>query len=108
LRFRRPIFTYVAKDEELRAHELSAADWDALKTVADWLMVYRHATTGMSATKQPMLSSTHAIFIGLQAHLKESLAKLPESAAPELRSGLVEAHLKLSDYFTKFDESRYY
>jgi hypothetical protein len=74
----------------------------------EWLMVYRSATTQMSATKQPMLSSTHAIFLGLQRHLKKVLADLPESAPPELRQGLTEAHRKLSNYFTKFDKSRYY
>jgi uncharacterized protein HemX len=98
----------VAKDEELRAHELTTADWDALKLVTDWLMVFRAATTQMSATKQPMLSSTHAIFLGLQKELKRAIAALSSTADPVLRQGLVDAHLKLSDYFTKFDQSRYY
>ncbi|KAJ7765577.1 hypothetical protein B0H16DRAFT_1309980, partial [Mycena metata] len=89
-------------------HELTPADWTALKLVTDWLMVYRDATTQMSTTKQPMLSSTHAIFLGLQSHLKAALAKLPATADPVLRDGLVEAHLKLSDYFAKFDQSKYY
>ncbi|KAJ7157771.1 hypothetical protein C8R46DRAFT_818929, partial [Mycena filopes] len=89
-------------------HELTAADWTALKLVTDWLMVYRDATTQMSATKQPMLSSTHAIFLGLQGHLKTALANLPDDADPVLRGGLVEAHEKLSEYFTKFDRSQYY
>ncbi|KAJ7191599.1 hypothetical protein B0H12DRAFT_995527, partial [Mycena haematopus] len=93
---------------ELREHELSSADWAALKLVTNWLMAFRDATTQMSATKQPMLSSTHAIFLGLQRHLKTELAKLSPSTDPILRQGLVEAHLKLSDYFTKFDQSRYY
>ncbi|KAF8184116.1 hypothetical protein K438DRAFT_1974705 [Mycena galopus ATCC 62051] len=35
-------------------------------------------------------------------------ATLPQSAEPALRDGLVAAHRKLSDYYTKFDESRYY
>ncbi|KAJ6526107.1 hypothetical protein B0H19DRAFT_858704, partial [Mycena capillaripes] len=89
-------------------HELTTADWAALKLVTDWLMVFRAATTQMSATKQPMLSSTHAIFLGLQKELKRAIAALPSTADPVLRQGLVDAHLKLSDYFTKFDQSRYY
>lgn len=54
-----------------------------------------------------MLSSTHAIFRGLQQHLKKTIAGLPASADPALKDGLVQAHRKLSDYFTKFDQSRY-
>ncbi|KAJ7140751.1 hypothetical protein C8R44DRAFT_726475 [Mycena epipterygia] len=55
-----------------------------------------------------LLSTTHAIFRGLQQHIKEAITKLPDSADDALRTGLVEAHLKLSDYYTKFDQSRYY
>ncbi|KAJ6533326.1 hypothetical protein DFH09DRAFT_932793, partial [Mycena vulgaris] len=92
---------------ELREHELTVTEWEALHMVSQWLKVFRSATTQMSATKQPMLSSTHAIFRGLQQHLKTTLTELPASADPALRAGLVEAHRKLSDYFTKFDASRY-
>ncbi|KAJ7027451.1 hypothetical protein C8F04DRAFT_909330, partial [Mycena alexandri] len=69
---------------------------------------YRHATTAMSATRQPMLSTTHGVFRWLQSELKRAISELPKSADPALLDGLVAAHLKLSDYFTKFDESRYY
>ncbi|KAF7343888.1 Transposase-like protein [Mycena venus] len=62
----------------------------------------------MSAIKQPMLSSTHAIFRGLPQRLKAIISELPESADPALKEELVNAHRKLSDYFTKFDQSRYY
>jgi hypothetical protein len=62
----------------------------------------------MSATKTPMLSTTHAIFRGLQSDIKDTLCSLPETAAPELKKGLTDAHLKLSDYYYKFDESPYY
>jgi hypothetical protein len=62
----------------------------------------------MSATKQPMLSTTHACFRWLQDHLKATIAALPQSAEPTLQDGLVAAHRKLGDYYTKFDESRYY
>jgi hypothetical protein len=62
----------------------------------------------MWTTKQPMLSTTHAIFRWLQDELKTNITKLPQTADPALLEGLVAAHRKLSDYFTKFDESRYY
>ncbi|KAJ7834571.1 hypothetical protein B0H14DRAFT_2363791, partial [Mycena olivaceomarginata] len=108
LKFRPAIFSYVAKDESLRAHELSTADWTALKLVSKWLMAFRDATTQMSTTKQPMISNTHAVFLGLEKHIKIKLANLPQETDPVLRQGLVDAHTKLSDYFTKFDRSRYY
>lgn len=107
LLYRLPIFNYVAKDSELREHELSAVEWEALQMVTSWLKVFRSATMQMSATKQPMLSTTHTIFRGLQRHLKTTITELPTTADPALKEGLVNAHRKLSDYFTKFDESRY-
>ncbi|KAJ6629050.1 hypothetical protein B0H10DRAFT_20993 [Mycena sp. CBHHK59/15] len=63
---------------------------------------------GPAATKQPMLSSTHAVFRWLQTHLKDAIKKLPANTDPALRRGLIDAHVKLGDYFTKFDKSRYY
>jgi hypothetical protein len=107
LQFRLPIFNYVAKDSELREHELTSDEWKALEMVTGWLKAFRSATTQMSATKQPMLSTIHAIFRGLQQHLKSIIKELPNNADPALKEGLVNAHRKLSDYFTKFDESRY-
>ncbi|KAJ6540263.1 hypothetical protein B0H10DRAFT_1815018, partial [Mycena sp. CBHHK59/15] len=89
-------------------HALSTTEWAALKQVTDWLEAYRYATTKMSTTKQPMLSTTHAVFRWLQTHLKKALTELPKDADPALKQGLVAAHLKLSDYYAKFDKSRYY
>ncbi|KAJ6563518.1 hypothetical protein B0H10DRAFT_2239399 [Mycena sp. CBHHK59/15] len=43
-----------------------------------------------------------------QTQRRGAITALPKSADPALRQGLVEAHLKLSDYYTKFDQSRYY
>lgn len=54
-----------------------------------------------------MLSSTHTIFRGLQQHLKTTITELPATADPTLKDGLVKAHCKLSDYFTKLDASQY-
>ncbi|KAJ7314176.1 hypothetical protein DFH08DRAFT_716926 [Mycena albidolilacea] len=107
LDFRLPIYNYVANDSELREHELTSAEWEALLTVSKWLKAFRSATTEMSTTKLPMLSTTHAIFRGLQHHLKTLISTLPSTADPALKEGLVNAYRKLSDYFTKFDESRY-
>ncbi|KAJ3491608.1 hypothetical protein NLJ89_g11321 [Agrocybe chaxingu] len=50
----------------------------------------------------------HAVFCGLQDDIKNILIKLPNDLDPTLKNGLVEAHHKLSDYFTKFDKSDYY
>jgi hypothetical protein len=75
--------------------------------VSDWLKTFRIATTEMSTTKQPMLSSTRDTFIGLQSDLKSIIAGLPSNVDVNLRAGLVNAHLKLSEYFGKFDKSAY-
>ena len=83
-------------------------DWDGIALVAQWLKSFRSATTQMSTTKQPMLSSTHAIYRGLQESLRESLTNLPNNTPPQLKLGLMRAHRKLSDYYNKIDDSPYY
>jgi hypothetical protein len=108
LDFRKPILNYVNENEDLAEYALAPSEWAALKQVSDWLKSYRYATTKMSTTKQPMLSMTHAVFRLLQDELKAAIAALPSTADPALLEGLVAARRKLSDYFTKFDESRYY
>ncbi|KAF9025516.1 hypothetical protein BDZ89DRAFT_916350, partial [Hymenopellis radicata] len=89
-------------------YELEEKDWDAIALVSEWLKHFRHATTDMSTTKRPMLSSVHGVFRGLQEHLKEAIKALPEDTAPEIKRGLTDAHRKLSDYYSKFDASPYY
>jgi hypothetical protein len=86
---------------------LEDSEWAALAMVASWLKMFREATVLMSTTKRPMLSSTHAIFRGLQAHIQDIITDLPSDVELELRDGLVASHLKLSEYFAKFDESAY-
>jgi hypothetical protein len=54
-----------------------------------------------------MLSSTHAIFCGLQAEIRDILHK-EQGLSPQLIQGLSNAHLKLSEYYYKFDESPFY
>ncbi|KAF8817310.1 hypothetical protein BYT27DRAFT_7217833 [Phlegmacium glaucopus] len=71
---------------------------EVLKTislVASWLKAFCSATTEMSRTKEPMLSTVHAIFWGLKEHVHSTLAELHDSAPTELKDGLVEAHQKL-------------
>ena len=62
----------------------------------------------MSTTKVPMLSTTHAIFHGLQDDIKDIIRSLPASASPSIKFGLIDAHTKLSDYYHKYDESPLY
>ena len=98
----------MAKNRDLRPYELSAADWASIVLVTKWLKSFRSATTQMSTTKSPMLSTTHAIFRGLQEDLRQSLTELPDSSPSYLKNSLVKAHQKLSDYYTKLDDSPFY
>jgi len=108
LDFRQAIDDFVAKTRDLRPYELSDADWAGIELVTQWLKAFRSATTQMSTTKRPMLSSAHAIFRGLQESLQDDLAALPDSAPRKLQSALTSAHRKLSDYYFKVDESPFY
>lgn len=102
------IDNFVAKNRDLRKFELSNDDWLAISLVTRWLKSFCSATTQMSATKTPMLSTTHAIFRGLQEDIRASIRSLPDGTPDCLKNSLVNAHRKLSDYYTKFDESPFY
>jgi hypothetical protein len=108
LTYKAAINRYVANDVDLRKFELSNTDWETITLVTGWLKSFREGTTQMSATKTPMLSQTQAVFKGLQDDLRETIRTLPFGVEPALRDGLVAAHTKLSDYYTKFDESSYH
>ncbi|SJL18443.1 uncharacterized protein ARMOST_22032 [Armillaria ostoyae] len=106
--YKHVVNTYVAINRELQQYELLTNDWEAISMVTDWLKHFRAATVEMSTTHKPMLSTVHAVFRGLQRHLKGILASLPDHTPPEIKKGLLEVHRKLSDYYYKFDESPYY
>lgn len=55
-----------------------------------------------------MLSTTHAIFRGLQDELRKAISKLPDNINPQICAGLLNAHRKLSDYYHTFDQSPFY
>jgi hypothetical protein len=76
--------------------------------VVDWLGAFRSATTQMLMSKQPMLSTTHTIFRGLQEHIQQIYCNLPMSTSPRIKASLLEAHHKLSDYYYKYDQSLFY
>jgi hypothetical protein len=108
LDYRNTIDSFISRNRDLHVLELSSADWESIKLVASWLKSFRSATTEMSTTKFPMLSTTHAIFRGLQDDIKDILRGLPDSVSPKIKLGLTDAHRKLSDYYYKFDESPFY
>lgn len=58
--------------------------------------------------KTSMISTTLAIFCGLQEDLKQVLCDLPEDASLQLKLGLFDAYCKLSDCYYKYDESPFY
>ncbi|KAJ8515669.1 hypothetical protein ONZ45_g6946 [Pleurotus djamor] len=93
---------------DLSKYELTENDWTTISLVTSWLKSFRSATTEMSTTKQPMISTTLAIFRGLQDHLKDIIRSLPNTTSPQLKAALIASHQKLSDYYFKYDESPYY
>jgi len=108
LDFSQEIDDFVGRNHDLCALELDPSDWAAISQVAGWLKAFRSATTEMSKTKEPMLSTIHAIFRGLQDHISSILHELPNSTPTQLRIGLIDAHTKLSEYYFRLDESPYY
>jgi hypothetical protein len=113
LDFKEAVNAYIASDmmaaggSDLSNCLLTGTDWDAISLVSDWLKTFRIATTEMSTTKKPMLSSSRDTFFTLQRDIKDIIRKLPPNVDRSLRDGLVNAHLKLSTYLGKFDESEY-
>ena len=99
-------FAHVHRD--LWQYSLSNEEWEAIELVAEWLKCFRMATTQMSATRTPMLSMTHTVFHGLQEDIHNILSDLPDTVSPSLKTGLMDAHLKLSDYYYKIDASPFY
>jgi hypothetical protein len=88
---------------------MDSDEWLAIIHVADWLRVFRSATTQMSATQRSsVLSTTHAIFRGLQEHVLNIFQSLPADTPQIISNSLLDAYRKLSDYYYKFDESPFY
>jgi hypothetical protein len=108
LKFKEDISNFTVRYKDLHTYELSDEDWEAISIVTDWLHAFREATTQMSSTGKPMLSTTHAVFRGLQEELRKAIAALPETVNPNIKLGLVNAHRKLSDYYHSFDQSPFY
>ncbi|TEB27214.1 hypothetical protein FA13DRAFT_1712777 [Coprinellus micaceus] len=98
---------FTAKNLDRRLFEFNDADWVAIETVCKWLDYFQCATRERSSTSVPMLSSTIAIFCGLQQQWENSIRSLPFSTAGEVRDALVKAHTKLSGYYFRFDASPY-
>jgi hypothetical protein len=99
---------FVAKMKDLCHLELSTEDWDAIRLITQWLKTFWSTTMQMSLMKCSTLSSTHAIFCGLQESVHGFIWDLPNDAPPHFRAALLSCHQKLSDYYYKFDESPYY
>ena len=108
LDYRHAIDSYTSRNQDLHQYELSTEDWDTISMVTSWLKSFCSATTQMSTTKVPMLSTTHAIFHGLQDDIKNTIRNLPSIVSPSIKHGLVDVHTKLSDYYHKYDDSPFY
>lgn len=108
LKYEQAINMFVARIADSKVRPLTRPEWEAIKIVEGWLRRFRDATTKMSASKTMTLSMVHAIFKTLQDHVRSALKDLPIWVPPSLKTGLLEAHTKLSDYYYKFDESPFY
>lgn len=101
-------FVRMSETCDIRNLEISAREWDALVIAADWLKLFRTATTLMSSSKETTLSWVYMVFTCLQDHVRNHLRSLPASVPAELKNGLFRAHAKLTQYFRLIDESPYY
>jgi hypothetical protein len=106
--YREVIHSFISRIKNLHSLELTVTDWESVTLVTSWLKSFQSTTTEMSATKEPMLSTTHAIFRGLQDDIKDILRNLPNSVSPKIKLGLTDAHCKLSDYYYQYDASPFY
>ncbi|KAF5324671.1 hypothetical protein D9611_004416 [Ephemerocybe angulata] len=107
LQFRPAISQFTAKHKDFWQYDLTQSEWHTIETVCEWLQLFKIATQQMSTTSSPMLSSTIAVFRVLQGKLKDILRHLPNDFPSTVKTALINAHKKLSDYYFRFDESRY-
>lgn len=107
LQYRDAINLFVFEVKDAKLPQLTESDWLAIQLVESWLASFRQATTQMSMTKTMTLSAVHATFRDLQDNLRDALTSLSADAPSGLKDGLLNAHRKLSDYYTKIDESPY-
>lgn len=84
LDFRKSSNNFVVETRELCKYELSDDNWQSIELVTGWLKAFRSATTQMSMTKHPMLSSAHAIFQGLEELLQNDLVNLSDLAPAKI------------------------
>jgi len=101
-------FVVLCANQDLRNLKLSEDKWSSIKLISGWLEKFRDVTMQMSMVHQPMLSHTHAIFCGLQEHLRKSLCNLPSGIDLCIQNGLLAAHHKLAKYYYWFDQSPFY
>jgi hypothetical protein len=108
LHYRTAIDRYANVSDHLRPLALKSEDWTAIEIVADWLELFRTATTLMSSSKDTTISWIYVIFTCLQDRIREQLAGLGSNVPHQLKHGLFEAHMKLAEYMKLFDRSPYY
>ena len=76
--YRDSVEHYVAANyRQLGGYDLSDNDWAS----SQQLCMFRAATTQMSVTSKPVISTIHAIFRGLQNNLRNTLCSLPSTVA---------------------------
>ncbi len=108
LDFQNEIDHFIGLNRDLQSLELDKDEWAAIASVAEWLMAFHSVTTQMSTSRVSMLSTMHAIFRGLQEHVRKIYRDLPTGTAPKIMDGLLDAHKKLNDYYYKHGQSSFY
>lgn len=61
---------------------LSAAEWNAIALVTEWLKPFRDATTRMPAARSPTLSTVYAVFRELEDNIRSILSTLQPVLRP--------------------------
>ncbi len=99
---------FVARIKTTSLTAFSEPEWEAIVLIEKWLRLFREVITRMSRSKSTTLSMVHAVFKTLQYYIQKAFIELPFSGPASLKTGLINAHTKLGDYYYKMDELPYY
>ncbi|KAF9496576.1 hypothetical protein BDN71DRAFT_1430170 [Pleurotus eryngii] len=85
-------------NHDLLQYDLTPTHWNAIEAIEKWLKNFHFASVQMSTTSHLMLSTTLAMFCGLQENLHTIISTIPTDTPTVLCDSLVSLHLELNPH----------